>query len=108
MSSLDQTPRQRIMDLLTTMPPLTSRQIAEIVGISERQVEEHLGHIVKSVARDRSLYFVLESPACRDCDFIFRERRRLTRPSRCPKCHSEAISEPCYSIERKAVKETKV
>ena len=98
----ERTPRQRIMDLLTTMPPLTSRQIAEIVGVSERQVEDHLIHIVKSVARDRTLRFILESPECKDCDFVFRERERLTRPSRCPKCRSEAISEPRYSIERKA------
>lgn len=74
------------------------------VGISERQVEDHLGHIVKSVAHDRSLRFVLEPPACTECDFIFRERSRITRPSRCPKCRSEAISEPRYSIERKAAR----
>jgi|SRR6266404_4385208 len=106
MSFLDRTPRQRITDLLT-ITPLTSRRIAEIVGMSERQVEGHLEHIVKSVARDRSLCFVLEPPACKECDFIFRERSRITRPSRCPKCHSEAISEPRYSIERKSAKETK-
>lgn len=98
---MNRTPRQRILDLLT-ITPLTARRIAEIVQMSERQVEDHLEHIIKSVARDRSLRFVLEPPACKECDFVFRERRRLTRPSRCPKCHSEAISEPRYSIERKA------
>ncbi len=99
----ERTPRQRIRDLLE-ITPLTSRRIAEVVGISERQVEDHLVHIVKSVARDRTLRFILEPPACKDCDFVFRERERLTRPSRCPKCHSQAISEPRYSIERKALK----
>jgi predicted Zn-ribbon and HTH transcriptional regulator len=89
-----------MVELLTVMPPLTSRQLADMLGIAERRVEEHLSHIVKSVAHDRTRRFVLEPPACADCNFIFHDRRRLTRPSRCPKCHSEAISEPRYSIEQ--------
>lgn len=99
MSSSERTPRQRIIDVLL-VAPLSSRRIAEIVGITERQVEEHLGHIVKTVARDRLLRFVMEPAACQDCDFVFRERERLTRPSRCPRCRSEAITEPRYRIER--------
>jgi predicted Zn-ribbon and HTH transcriptional regulator len=71
------------------------------VGIPERQVEEHLSHIVKSVARDRAIRFVLEPAECKECNFIFHDRSRITRPSRCPKCRSEAISEPRYSIEPK-------
>jgi predicted Zn-ribbon and HTH transcriptional regulator len=101
MASLQRTPRQRIMDLLT-LSPMSSQQIAAIVKLSERQVEEHLVHITKSLARDLSLRFVLEPPNCRDCDFVFRDRQRLTRPSRCPRCHSEAITDPRYSIERRA------
>jgi transcriptional regulator len=100
MSSVERTPRQRIKDLLT-ITPLTTRRIAEVVGIPERQVEEHLHHIVQSVVRDQMARFVLEPAACKDCDFVFRERNRITRPSRCPKCRSEAISEPRYSIEPK-------
>jgi transcriptional regulator len=100
MSFPERTPRQRIKDLLE-ITSLTARRIAEVVGISERQVEDHLIHIVKSVARDRTLRFVLEPPECKDCDFVFRERERITRPSRCPKCHSEAISEPRYGVERR-------
>jgi predicted Zn-ribbon and HTH transcriptional regulator len=101
MSSSERTPRQRITDLLT-ITSLSSRRLAEIVGISERQVEEHLGHIVKSVARDRSLRFVLEPSECQGCGFVFRERSRITRPSRCPRCRGEVITEPRYSIKRSA------
>lgn len=100
MSSVERTPRQRIKDLLT-ITPLTARRIAEVVGIPERQVEEHLRHIVQSIARDQTVRFVLEPAACKDCDFVFRERNRITRPSRCPQCRSEAISEPRYSIASK-------
>jgi predicted Zn-ribbon and HTH transcriptional regulator len=77
----------------------SSRQLAELVGVPERQVEDHLTHITKSVARDRTRRFVLEPSRCRDCGFVFRDRTRLTRPSRCPRCRSEAISSPRYGIE---------
>lgn len=92
------------MDLLT-ITPLSSRRLAEVVGISERQVEDHLSHIVKSVARDRSLRFILEPAACQDCGFVFRGRSRITRPSRCPRCRSEAITEPRYGIGRRSAKQ---
>jgi len=94
----ERTPRQHIMELLR-ITSLSSRRLAEIVGIPERQVEDHLSHIVKSVARNRSLRFKLEPAACHDCGFVFRDRSRITCPSRCPRCRSEAISEPRYSLE---------
>lgn len=92
------------MDLLT-VTPLSSRRLAEVVGISERQVEDHLSHIVKSVAWDRSLRFIREPSECQDCGFVFRGRSRITRPSRCPRCRSEAITEPRYGIKRLPAKQ---
>jgi predicted Zn-ribbon and HTH transcriptional regulator len=93
------TARQRLMQLITGISR-SSRELAELAGLPERQVEEHLAHVVRSVARDRTRRFVLDPAACRDCGFIFRERTRLTCPSRCPRCRSEAISPPRYLIER--------
>ena len=90
--------RQLIMQSITGTL-YSSRQLAELVGVPERQVEEHLTHITKSVARDRTRRFVLEPSRCRDCGFVFRDRTRLTRPSRCPRCRSEAILPPRYGIE---------
>jgi transcriptional regulator len=90
--------RQLIMQSITGTL-YSSRQLAELVGVPERQVEDHLTHITKSVARDRTRRFVLEPSRCRDCGFVFRNRTRLTRPSRCPRCRSEAISPPRYGIE---------
>lgn len=94
----EQTPRQRIIALITGTR-LASHQLAQMLGIPERQVEDHLSHVVKTVARDRSRRFVLEPSACQDCGFVFHDRRRLTRPSRCPRCRSEAITAPRYGIE---------
>jgi predicted Zn-ribbon and HTH transcriptional regulator len=101
---MDRTPRQRIADLLT-LGPMTTPQIAAVVNMSERQVEEHLGHIMKTVARDWSSRFVLHPSECKECDFVFRDRNRITRPSRCPRCRNESLTDPRFSIERHTPRE---
>ena len=53
----------------------------------------------KTLARDRTQRFVLEPAACSDCGFVFRDRTRFTKPSRCPTCRSEGITGPRYGIE---------
>jgi predicted Zn-ribbon and HTH transcriptional regulator len=98
MQGVDRTPRQRIFDLLVGRA-MTARQLAAVIKIAERQVEDHLVHIVKSVGRDRSRRFVIEPSACLDCEFVFTERSRVTRPSHCPKCNSENTSMPRFGIE---------
>ncbi|MGH7229868.1 MAG: transcriptional regulator, partial [Nitrospiraceae bacterium] len=77
----------------------SSRELAELFAIPERQVEDHLRHVVRSVSRDPTRRFILAPSACDRCGFLFRERTRLTRPSRCPRCRSEDISAPRYGIE---------
>lgn len=98
MLSPERTLRQRIIELLTDRR-MTTDQLARLLGIPEREVEEHLAHVVKTVARDRSQRFILEPSMCLDCEFMFRDRTRLTRPSRCPHCRSEGISAPRYGID---------
>jgi hypothetical protein len=92
------TTRQEIMQLLVGRL-CSSRDLAEGIGISERQAEDHLTHIIRSLARDRHRRFVLQPAACRSCGFVFRGRTHLTRPSRCPKCRSEGIASPRFGIE---------
>lgn len=94
----ERTVRQRMIDLLTGAR-LSSSQLAQRLGIPERHVEEHLPHIVKSLARDRMRRFILEPATCLACGFVFRERRKLTRPSRCPACRREQIAAPLYGID---------
>ncbi|MBX3302003.1 MAG: hypothetical protein KF693_07300 [Nitrospira sp.] len=97
----ERTLRQRIIEILADTR-MTTDQLARILGIPERQVEEHLAHVVKTVTRDRSRRFILEPSTCLDCGFMFRDRTRLTRPSRCPHCRSEGISSPRYHIATRA------
>ena len=98
MLSPERTTRQRIIELLTDIP-MATHQLARALGITERQVEEHLAHVIKTVTRDRSRRFLREPSSCLDCGFMFRDRTRLTRPSRCPQCRSEGITPPRYHIE---------
>ena len=98
MLSPEQTTRQRIRELLTDQT-LSARELAQIVGIPERQVEDHLTHIVKTVRREQSMQFLLRPSECLDCGFVFRDRQRLTCPSRCPGCRSEAIVPPRFGIQ---------
>ena len=94
----ERTPRQRIIDLITGTS-LSSYQLAQMLGIPERQVEDHLTHVVKTIARDKTRRFILDPARCQNCDFVFRDRSRLTSPSRCPHCRSEGIAAPRYIID---------
>ena len=94
----ERTPRQRLIELLIGTR-LATHQLAQMLGIPERQVEEHLTHVVKTIARDKTRKFILDPARCQDCDFVFRDRRRLTSPSRCPQCRSEAIAAPRYGFD---------
>ena len=93
-----QTIRQRIAEsLIGTL--CSAYQLAGLMGVREREVEEHLTHIVKTVARDRARRFVIDPASCGGCGYVFRGRTKLTTPSRCPKCKSEGISPPRFGIQ---------
>ncbi|HEX2055435.1 MAG TPA: hypothetical protein VHF07_03005 [Nitrospiraceae bacterium] len=92
------TPRQRIMQLIVGTR-LSAFQLAQMLGIPERQIEEHLPHIVKTLSRDTTRRFLIEPSLCQSCGFHFTERTRMTRPSRCPRCRSESITAPRFGIE---------
>jgi hypothetical protein len=98
------TVRQQLMHLLAGAQH-TARDLAALVGAPERQIEEHLAHVVRSLARDRTRRFLLEPSRCHDCGFVFRDRTRLTTPGRCPACRSEAIAPPRFGIETRPRKD---
>jgi hypothetical protein len=97
------TVRQRLMHRLTGARH-ASRDLAALIGAPERQIEEHLAHVVRSLAKDATRRFVLEPSRCHDCGFVFRERTRLTTPGRCPACRSEAIAPPRFGIDARVSK----
>jgi len=78
---------------------LSAHDLSRLVGIPEKAVADHLGHLAKSLpARGERL--VVKPPACLTCGFTFPDRKRLTRPSRCPSCHATHLEEPLFTVVR--------
>ena len=92
-----QTVRRRIIELLEE-GPVDIRDISQVVGIMEKEVPDHLEHIFRTVARQKKkLVFIPYE--CANCGFIFRERRKFSRPGRCPECKGTHIHPAMFQIE---------
>ena len=88
--------RQKIISLLSEAE-MSAREISGKVGISEKEVVAHLAHITRSVAsQDKKVAII---PAnCLACGYMFEERKRFTRPGRCPQCKKSHIESPRFRI----------
>jgi len=91
-----ETVRQRIIMLLEERP-MTARELSQAVGIREREVYEHLAHVARSVTRQKKKLAV-QPFRCLECGYVFHDRKRLTRPSRCPRCRQSRIQEAVYAV----------
>ena len=89
--------RQRIADYLKEAS-MTGLDISQTVGIREKAVYDHLPHIARSVEAQGDR-FVISPAQCLGCGYCFRERRRVTPPSRCPKCKGTHIQDPSFEIQ---------
>lgn len=78
--------------------PQTARELSRELGLSEREVLRHLMHLERSL-RDNAAALVVDPPACLACEFVFRKRERLDRPSRCPVCRHERLSSARFSVK---------
>ena len=77
--------------------PHTSLQLSQAVGIPQGEVAGHLEHLARSLPH-QGLVLEVEPAACIGCGWQFEDRRRFGRPSRCPKCKSERIDPPRFSV----------
>jgi len=77
--------------------PLTARELSARVGISEKEVPGHLDHLARSLRHGGDRLRV-EPAQCLVCAFVFKERTRLTKPSKCPACRSERVDPPRFVI----------
>ncbi|HXX52945.1 MAG TPA: hypothetical protein VEI28_00095 [Thermodesulfovibrionales bacterium] len=96
-----QTVRRKIMDVLDGNS-FSARDISAEVGISVREVFEHLGHIQKTRSRGDD-HLVMTPAVCKKCGFVFKKRERLKKPGKCPVCRAESIQEPLFSLGRTGV-----
>jgi transcriptional regulator len=75
----------------------TSRELSQALGVSEREVLEHLPHLARSLSHTGER-LAIEPSSCLGCGFEFEERTRVKRPGRCPACKSTRISPPRFGI----------
>ncbi len=90
--------RQQIIDLLAE-GERGAREISQMLRIREREVYDHLEHIERSVA-SRKGRFIVTPARCLECSYLFENRRRLTKPGRCPRCKGEHVADPRYRVLR--------
>jgi len=90
------TPRQQMCSLLSEKE-MGARELSQALALTEKEVYGHLSHIARSVASRRQR-LIIDPAVCHACGFTFNQRKRLTPPSRCPRCKSERIKEPTYRI----------
>lgn len=91
-----QTIRQQIIELLSERD-MSAREVSQTVRIREREVYEHLPHIARSLAAQRKKLIILPFQ-CLACGYVFEERKRFTRPGRCPRCKKAHLERPMYRI----------
>ncbi|MEH0018390.1 MAG: ArsR family transcriptional regulator [Desulfobacter sp.] len=91
-----QTLRQEIIRCLEA-GEMTVRDISQAVGIMEKDVCHHLGFIEKTVRRQKKK-FMMAPCCCLNCGFRFKNRKRFTRPGKCPECRSSRISPAMFRI----------
>ncbi len=91
-----QTKRQEMIDILCE-EEMSARDLSQTLGICEKEVYEHLPHIARSLVPQRKRLIILPF-RCLACGHVFGERKRFTRPGRCPYCKKSRIERPTYHI----------
>jgi len=88
--------RQRILDSLSE-GPMSGLEISQALGIREKEVYDHLPHIAQSSMR-QGKKLLIHPACCLSCGYSFKNRKRFTRPSRCPLCKGSHLQRPTYEI----------
>lgn len=91
-----QTLRRNMVALLGERD-MTAGDLSQALGIREREVYDHLSHIARTVAAQGGRLTVLPI-LCLACGWVFEERTRFTRPSRCPRCKKSHLETPVYRL----------
>jgi len=90
--------RQQII-LLLSDTELTATELSQSLGIKEKEVYDHLGHVDRTaIAQSRKLR--IRPSECLKCGFVFRKRKRFTPPGHCPQCKGTHLSKPAFKIDR--------
>ena len=88
--------RQEIINLLSQYE-MDARELLQELGVREKEVYDHLAHVGRSVKAEKKK-LIIHPSRCLQCGFVFEDRKRFTRPSRCPKCRQTHLQSPRYRI----------
>jgi predicted Zn-ribbon and HTH transcriptional regulator len=90
------TVRKYVISLLEEYT-MSAKEISSIVKVPEKDIYDHLEHIRRTL--NKSGHHLHHEPArCEKCGFIFQKRDRLSKPGKCPLCHSQLILPPLFTI----------
>ena len=92
---MEGTIRQKIVALIK-IKPTDAYALSGAIGVSQRVIESHL----ENVAKSHNQFFEIIPAVCNDCDFIFKDRKKHTKPTGCPKCRGESIMPPRFFIKK--------
>lgn len=94
------TTRERIAEHLLE-GELTAAALAVALDRPVEAIYRDLEHVARSYdGANADGQFLVAPPRCRECGFD-RFDERLSEPSRCPECRSEAIDPPIFTIEER-------
>jgi predicted Zn-ribbon and HTH transcriptional regulator len=88
---------QRLREALIGAEPKTAKDLSRELSLSEKEVAVALEKLGRSLERG-PLQLQVEAARCVSCGFEFRDRSRVSRPSRCPECRAERIAPARFSI----------
>ncbi len=92
-----ETRRREIVELLEK-DKMSAKQLSDFFRVEVGFILEDLKHIsisLKNVHKKLKEQFSV----CNVCGYEFRNREKLSRPSKCPKCKSEDNTEPVFWID---------
>lgn len=89
------TRRERIVQLLFDQT-MTASELATAVEANTDSVLADIRHVASSLeATDAEL--LVAPPECQECGFDGFDDP-VNRPSRCPECHAESITDPTFTV----------
>jgi predicted Zn-ribbon and HTH transcriptional regulator len=77
---------------------MSARDLSQALGVREKEVYAHLPHVARSVQKD-GMQLLISPVACLACGYRFKNRKRYTRPGRCPQCKATRIQTPLFIIQ---------
>ena len=90
------TRRQEIIALLEKEEK-SAQDLANLFKIELFEILVDLKHIKHSIKPKK---LVTKPAQCKKCGFIFKERSKIKKPSRCPSCKGEWIMAPLFKINQ--------